>query len=61
MNLFQRIDAFCLRPFTEQKEHARKLGLVREDDHIRTNMAEICLWAIRAGALGLTDELFPEN
>jgi hypothetical protein len=61
MNLSQRIDTFCKLPFAEQKEHARKLNLVREGDEKRTNMAEICLWTIRAEIVGKTDELFYEQ
>jgi hypothetical protein len=61
MNLSERIDAFVKRPFAEQKAHAEKLGLVRNGDEKRTNMAEICLWTIRAETLELTDDLFPEN
>jgi hypothetical protein len=55
------IDAFCKRPFADQKEHARKLGLVRDGDEKRTNMAEICLWTIRAKDLGIICELFPRS
>jgi hypothetical protein len=57
-NFQERLDAFVKLSFTEQKEHARKLGLVREGDEKRTNMAEICLWTIRAEIVGKTDELF---
>lgn len=58
MNFSERLDAFCKLPFEEQKARARSLGLVRDGDEKRTNMAEICLWTIRAEIVGKTDELF---
>jgi hypothetical protein len=58
MNLSERIDAFCKLTPEVQKAHAASLGLTREGDEKRTNLAEICLWTIRAEYLGLTEELF---
>jgi len=52
------IDHFCQLPAEKRKAHALNLGLVKDGDEKRTNMAEICLWTIRATELGLLDKLF---